>query len=48
MPVWPIFFIAGIFLVACGVLGGLWLLLENSHPQHKAKPHKKSLLSNWK
>jgi len=48
MDVWPIIFILGIFLLACGALCGLWLLLERSNPDHQAKPPKKPLLSNWK
>ena len=48
MSAWSIFFIVGIFVVACGALGGLWLLVERSGAQHKAKRHKKPLLSNWK
>ncbi len=48
MSAWSIVFVVGIFVVACGALGGLWLLVERSGPQHKAKRHKKPLLSNWK
>ena len=48
MPVWTILFAAGIFVLACGALTGLWLLFEHSHPGHEEKPPKKPLLSNWK
>ncbi len=48
MSAWSIFFIVGIFVVACGALGGLWLLVERSGPQHTTKRQKKPLLSNWK
>ena len=48
MLAWSIVFVVGIFVLACGALGGLWLLLERSGPQQKAKSHKKPLLSNWK
>ncbi len=48
MSAWSIFFIVGIFVVACGALSGLWLLVERSGPQRKAKRQKKPLLSNWK
>jgi hypothetical protein len=41
-------FIISIFVVACGALCGLWLLLKDTNPQHPAKAHKKPLLSNWK
>jgi hypothetical protein len=48
MTLWPILFVVGIFLIACGTLCWLWLLFEGSHPEHKARPPKKPLLSNWK
>ena len=48
MLVWNSLFVVGIFAGACGVLCGLWLLVEHSGPQRQAKPHKKPPLSNWK
>ena len=48
MPVWTIFFLVGIFVLACGALIGLWLLCEHAHPKHEAKSLKKPPLSNWR
>ena len=35
MPVWTIFFLVGIFVLACSALIGLWLLCEHSHPKQR-------------
>jgi hypothetical protein len=48
MSIWTIFFFVGIFVLACGALIGLWLLLEQSHPKDEAKSLKKPPLSNWR
>jgi hypothetical protein len=48
MHFWAVLFAGGIFVTACALLSGLWLLCGHSHPRHEEKPPKKPLLSNWR
>jgi hypothetical protein len=39
---------AVIFVVACAILGTLYVLFRHAHRSPAAKPRRKFLLSNWK
>jgi len=41
-------FLTVIVLIACAIIGGLFLLCCHTREPHEGAPRKKPLLSNWK